>query len=108
VDFAHQAAAAEEVSERHAGGSAGSQADACGGAIIQDLGYYPYGNKLFSNLTHYVRSGDFVEALLRDAQHIREYAFAIGALSHYAADNEGYMLAVNRAVPVLYPELARK
>jgi Zinc dependent phospholipase C len=85
-----------------------AHAYAYGGSIIQDLGYYPYGNKLFSDLTHYVRSGDFVEALLRDAQDIREYAFAIGAMSHYVADNEGHMLAVNRAVPELYPELARK
>jgi Zinc dependent phospholipase C len=85
-----------------------AHAYAYGGSIIQDLGYYPYGDKLFSDLTHYVRSGDFVEALLRDAQDIREYAFAIGAMSHYAADNEGHMLAVNRAVPILYPELARK
>ncbi len=85
-----------------------AHAYAYGGSIIQDLGYYPYGDKLFSDLTHYVRSGDFVEALLRDAQDIREYAFAIGAMSHYAADNEGHMLAVNRAVPMLYPELERK
>lgn len=79
-----------------------------GGAIIQDMGYYPYGSKFFSDLTHYVRSGDFIEALLRDAQDINEYAFALGSISHYAADNEGHRLAVNLAVPLLYPELKKK
>ena len=81
---------------------------AYGGAIIQDMGYYPYGSKFFSNLVHYVRSGDFVEAMLRDAADINEYAFAIGALSHYVADNQGHRLAVNRSVPLLYPELRNK
>src|SRR4026209_1040877 len=57
---------------------------AYGGSVIQDLGYYPLGNKFFSNLLHYVRSGDFVEALIRDARDIEEYAFALGALAHYA------------------------
>src|ERR1700743_121964 len=55
---------------------------AYGGAIIQDLGYYPFGSKFFSDLTHYVRSGDFVLALLRDAQDLNEYAFALGAAAH--------------------------
>jgi Zinc dependent phospholipase C len=85
-----------------------AHAYAYGGAIIQDLGYYPYGSRFFSDLLHYVRSGDFIQALLRDAQDINEYAFALGALSHYAADNEGHRLAVNRAVPLLYPELRKK
>lgn len=81
---------------------------AYGGAIIQDLGYYPYGSHLFSDLVHYVRSGDFIQALLRDSQDLNEYAFALGALAHYAADNEGHRLATNRAVPLLYPRLRRK
>jgi hypothetical protein len=59
-------------------------------------------------LTHYVRSGDFIEALLGDSQDINEYAFAIGSMSHYAADNDGHRLAVNRVVPLLYPELKKK
>jgi hypothetical protein len=86
------------------------RAHACayGGAIIQDLGYYPYGNKFFSDLTHYVRSGDFIQALLRDAGELCEYAFALGALAHYAADNEGHRLAVNPAVPLLYPKLKKQ
>ena len=79
-----------------------------GGAIIQDMGYYPNGNKFFSDLTHYVRSGDFVQALLRDSQDLNEYAFAICALAHYAADNSGHRLATNVAVPVLYPKLQKK
>jgi Zinc dependent phospholipase C len=81
---------------------------AYGGAIIQDMGYYPHGSKFFSDLTHYVRSGDFVLALLRDARDLDGYAFALGALSHYAADNEGHLIGVNPAVPILYPRLKKK
>jgi hypothetical protein len=81
---------------------------AYGGAIIQDMGYYPHGSKFFSDLTHYVRSGDFVRALLRDSKDLDGYAFALGALSHYAADNEGHRIAVNRSVPLLYPKLKKK
>jgi hypothetical protein len=85
-----------------------AQAYAYGGSIIQDMGYYPYGSHFFSDLTHYVRSGDFVQALLRDAKDLDEYAFAIGALAHYAADNAGHRIATNRAVPLLYPKLQKK
>ncbi|HEV2388639.1 MAG TPA: zinc dependent phospholipase C family protein [Candidatus Acidoferrales bacterium] len=81
---------------------------AYGGAIIQDMGYYPHGNRFFTDLTHYVRSGDFVLALLRDSKDLNGYAFALGALSHYAADNQGHRIGVNRSVPRLYPQLARK
>src|SRR5579872_6317874 len=81
---------------------------AYGGAVIQDMGYYPFGSKLFSDLVHYVRSGDFIEALLRDSQNVNEYAFALGALAHYAADNEGHKIATNKAVPILYPKLRKK
>src|SRR5499425_3511688 len=79
-----------------------------GGAIIQDLGYYPFGNRFFSDLTHYVRSGDFVLALIEESSNLNEYAFALGALSHYAADASGHELATNRAVAILYPGLAVK
>ena len=72
---------------------------AYGGAIIQDMGYYPHGSHFFSDLTHYVRSGDFILALLRDSKDLDGYAFALGALSHYAADNDGHLIGVNRAVP---------
>jgi hypothetical protein len=81
---------------------------AYGGAIIQDMGYYPHGSLFFSDLAHYVRSGDFVAALLRDSKDLNEYAFALGALAHYAADNKGHRLGTNRAVPVLYPKLKKK
>jgi hypothetical protein len=81
---------------------------AYGGAIIQDMGYYPHGSHFFSDLTHYVRSGDFVMALLRDAKDLDGYAFALGALSHYAADNDGHMIGTNHAVPILYPKLHKK
>jgi hypothetical protein len=85
-----------------------AHAYAYGGAIIQDMGYYPFGSKFFTDLVHYVRSGDFVEALLGEAQDVNEYAFALGALSHYFSDNEGHSIAVNRAVPMLYPKLRSK
>lgn len=85
-----------------------AHAYAYGGAIIQDLGYYPFGNQFFSDLTHYVRSGDFVLALIEESRDLNEYAFALGALSHYASDNLGHDLATNRAVPMLYPKLAKK
>jgi len=79
-----------------------------GGAIIQDLGYYPFGNRFFSDLTHYVRSGDFVLALMEESRDLDEYAFALGALAHYAADNSGHRLATNLSVAILYPALAHK
>jgi hypothetical protein len=72
------------------------------------MGYYPHGSHFFSDLTHYVRSGDFILALLRDSKDLDGYAFALGALSHYAADNEGHLMAVNRSVPLLYPNLKKK
>lgn len=81
---------------------------AYGGAIIQDLGYYPHGSHFFTDLVHYVRSGDFIQALIRDSQDLDEYAFALGALAHYAADNNGHRIAVNRSVPILYPALRKK
>ncbi len=85
-----------------------AHAYAYGGAIIQDMGYYPFGNAFFSDLTHYVRSGDFVLALIEESTDLNEYAFALGALSHYAADNSGHPIATNRAVAMTYPQLAKK
>ena len=81
-----------------------ARAYAYGGAVIQDLGYYPFGSRFFSNLVHYVRTGDFVEALLRESHDVNEYAFALGALAHYTADNVGHP-DVNRAVALMYPKL---
>lgn len=82
-----------------------AHAYAYGGSVIQDIGYYPFGNHLFSDLVHYVRSGDFVQALLEDAQDLDEYAFALGALSHYVADINGHPY-INLAVGIEYPKLA--
>jgi len=81
-----------------------AHAYAYGGAVIQDLGYYPFGSAEFSNLVHYVRSGDFVRELLLESQDVNEFAFALGALSHYAADIIGHP-AVNQAVAIQYPKL---
>ena len=86
----------EQLTEAHA--------YAYGGAVIQDLGYYPFGSTQFSNLVHYVRSGDFVRELLLQSQDVNEYAFALGALSHYASDITGHP-AVNQAVAIEYPKL---
>src|SRR5208283_4598114 len=84
-----------------------AHAYAYGGAVIQDLGYYPFGSREFSNLVHYVRSGDFVRELLLESQDVNEYAFALGALSHYAADIAGHP-AVNQSVAIEYPKLRAK
>lgn len=82
-----------------------AHAYAYGGSVIQDIGYYPFGDHTFSDLTHYVRTGDFVQAMLSDAQDLNEYAFAIGALSHYIADIHGHPY-INQAVGLEYPKLA--
>ncbi len=84
-----------------------AHAYAYGGCLIQDMGYYPFGNKFFSDLVHYVRSGEFVAALLRDAQDINEFAFALGALGHYASDLSGHP-TVNAAVALSFPKLRKK
>src|SRR5205085_9425256 len=84
-----------------------AHAYAYGGSVIQDLGYYPFGNHEFTDLLHYVRTGKFVMWMLRDAQNVNEYAFALGALSHYAADAWGHP-AVNFGVGVEYPKLKAK
>jgi hypothetical protein len=91
------ASTADELTEAHA--------YAYGGSIIQDLGYYPFGSKFYSDLTHYVRSGDFVLNLVRESQDRDEYAFALGALAHFASDGTGHRMATNVSVPLLYPKL---
>jgi hypothetical protein len=85
-----------------------AHAYAYAGCILQDMGYYPFGSRFFSDLVHYVRSGDFVMNLVRGAQDLDEYAFALGSLAHFAADTEGHSVAVNRSVALQYPKLARK
>ena len=84
-----------------------AHAYAYGGAVVQDLGYYPFGNREFSDLVHYVRSGDFVRELLLESQDLNEYAFALGSLSHYASDIAGHP-AINQAVAIEYPKLRAK
>lgn len=84
-----------------------AHAFAYGGCLIQDMGYYPSGNKFFSDLLHYVRSGDFVRELLNQAHDINELAFALGALAHYSSDNQGHP-AVNASVSLMFPKLRKK
>ena len=78
---------------------------AYGGCAIQDIGYYPFGDQFFSDLTHYVRTGDFVLALLRNTHNANELVFAVGALSHYIGDSYGHSQATNRAVALAFPKL---
>jgi|SRR5579859_238221 len=92
-------ATAEDLKKAHA--------FAYGGSLIQDMGYYPFGNKYFSDLTHYVRSGDFIVNLLDESTDLNEYAFALGALAHYSSDNLGHP-TVNRSVALQYPKLHTK
>ena len=84
-----------------------AHAYAYGGCLLQDMGYYPFGNKFFSDLVHYIRSGDFVVNLLNESKDINEYAFALGALAHYTSDITGHP-AVNRAVAAQFPKLQKK
>lgn len=94
------AATDEELKNAHA--------FAYGGCVMPDLGYYPFGSRLFTNLIHYVRSGDFIENLFKEASNINEYAFALGALCHYYSDKYGHSVGVNRSVPLIYPEMKTK
>jgi hypothetical protein len=81
---------------------------AYGGAIIQDMGYYPHGTHFFSDLTHYIRSADFILAMMHDSKDLNDYAFALGSMAHYAADTDGHSIGTNHAVPILYPKLKKK
>jgi hypothetical protein len=92
-------ASEEDLKEAHA--------YAYGGSVVQDMGYYPFGSKYFSDLVHYARTGDFVAALIQNSTDIREYAFALGALAHYASDNSGHP-TINRVVAVTFPKLRKK
>lgn len=91
---------AEELDEAHA--------YAYGGCVIQDLGYYPFGKQIFSDLTHYVRTGVFVDRMFRNAKNVDELAFAVGALSHYVGDTVGHAKSINPATGITFPELADK
>jgi len=80
---------------------------AYGGSVIQDMGYYPFGSKEFSNLLHYTRTGSFIDALFRDSTTPDEYAFALGALAHYYADTIGHQ-TVNVITGEEYPHLRHR
>src|SRR5881296_1419423 len=84
-----------------------AHAFAYGGSLVPDMGYYPFGKKYFSDLLHYVRSGDFVTALLQESSDINEYAFALGALAHYSSDNIGHPI-INHVVALEFPKLKKK
>src|SRR3984893_11833688 len=92
-------ATADDIKQAHAYAYAGS--------MVQDMGYYPFGKKYFSDLLHYVRTGDFVTALVEESSDLNEYAFALGALAHYSSDNVGHP-AINRVVAIEFPKLKRK
>lgn len=96
----YPATTSEQFKEAHA--------YAYGGAVSPDMGYYPSGSKLFTDLVHYVRSGDMVNALLKNAGNVNQYAFALGFLCHYNADKYGHPLGTNRSVPLVYPEIKEK
>jgi hypothetical protein len=89
----------EEITKAHA--------YAYGGSVIQDIGYYPFGSLQFSDLLHYVRTGDFVSNLIRESTNANEYAFALGALAHYCGDVVGHP-AVNSVTSDEYPKLRRR
>ena len=78
------------------------------GSIIPDLGYYPFGSAFYSDLTHYVRSGDFITNMIRESRDLNEYAFALGAPAHFAAENSGHRIATNVSVALLYSKLRPK
>jgi hypothetical protein len=84
-----------------------AHAFAYGGCLVQDMGYYPFGSAFFSDLVHYVRSGDFVVALVEQSSDLNEYAFALGAVSHYASDVMGHP-AINKVVAISFPKLRKK
>ena len=90
------------------GGLLEAHAYAYGGSIVPDIGYYPFGSKLFTNLVHNVRTGDFVMALIEDARSLNEYAFALGVLSHYMADIYGHSIATNVVVPEAFAKIKSK
>src|SRR5438270_1583721 len=92
-------ATADDIKQAHAYAYAGS--------VVQDMGYYPFGNKYFSDLLHYVRTGDFINALIAESSNLTEYAFALGALAHYSSDNVGHP-AINKVVAIEFPKLQRK
>jgi hypothetical protein len=111
VDFLWESDIKKVLAERFPGSTLEqyrtAHAYAYGGSLIQDMGYYPGGSKFFSDLVHYVRSGDFVSEMIRQAHDINELAFALGALAHYVSDTDGHPI-VNRSVAIEFPKLKKK
>jgi hypothetical protein len=85
-----------------------AHAYAYGGCLLADMGYYPFGSTYFTDLAHYVRSGDFVENLFDEAENLNEYAFAVGSLCHYFGDKYGHSIATNFTVPEVYPKMEKR
>ncbi|MCC8424057.1 zinc dependent phospholipase C family protein [Mucilaginibacter sp. UR6-11] len=81
---------------------------AYGGSLMTDIGYSPFGSTYFTNLIHYVRSGDFVNNLISESDNLNEFAYAVGALCHYMADRYGHSVGTNIVVPMTYPKVKRK
>jgi hypothetical protein len=100
LKYKYPQATADELKQAHA--------YAYGGCLIADMGYFPFGSLYFTDLSHYVRSGDFVEALISEAENLNEYAFALGALCHYMGDKYGHAMATNIVVPIVYPKIGEK
>lgn len=82
-----------------------ARAFAYGGAIMPDMGYFPFGSRFFTHLVHYTRSGTFVKNLVEEARDLNEYAFALGALAHYNADTHGHPEGVNPSIALVYPDV---
>ncbi len=81
---------------------------AYGGSLMADIGYSPYGSTYFTNLVHYVRSGDYVSNLISESQNLNEFAFSLGAMCHYMADRYGHSIGTNLVVPMVYPKIEKK
>ncbi|MBS1585984.1 MAG: zinc dependent phospholipase C family protein [Bacteroidetes bacterium] len=85
-----------------------ARAYAYGGVAAPDMGYNLRGSKLFTDLIHYVRSGDLVTTMLEEADSLNEYAFALGFLAHYYADVFGHSIGINQSIPVIFPKLKKR
>jgi len=100
LKYKYPNATADELKQAHA--------YVYGGCLIADMGYFPFGSEYFTDLSHYVRSGDFVENLLSESQNLNEYAFALGSMCHYMADKYGHSIATNHVVPITYPKIGKE
>lgn len=67
------------------------------GAVGPDIGYFPGGDRILSDLAHCVRTGALARTLLATARSRVERAFALGWLTHYLGDASIHPL-IGRAV----------